>query len=162
MTLQVWAILSIIAAIVLALIFRVRCRAAVVDPPATRMVHLIFIAALVLMALSSIFLLAIGLRMRGWMLIGHMAIAPLFSLAIAALALLWAQRTSVCIRLILVSGFLTIVTAMFMMMTWFGTDWQRCLLIAHRISSMVLLVAAGAQAGKTLLAGNADAARARD
>jgi hypothetical protein len=161
-TLQLWAILSLIAAIALALIFRLRCRGQQLDGPGTRIIHVIFVATLILMTLSSIVVLAVGSRMHGWMLMLHMTIAPLFSIAIATIALLWAQRTSTCLRLVLLSGFVTIVSALFTMMTWFGTDWQRFLLTVHRVSSMVLLVAAAAQAGKWLLAGSANAARARD
>ena len=75
---------------------------------------------------------------------------------------MWAQRTSSLLRLVILSSFVTILTAMFTMMTWFGSDWQRWLLDVHRLASMVLLVAAAAQAGRMLFAGGGDAARARD
>jgi hypothetical protein len=53
---------------------------------------------------------------------------------------------------------------MFMMMSWFDTDWQRCLLNVHRVSSMVLVIAAAAQAGRLLPGGGkaGHAARAGD
>ena len=162
MTLRLCAILSIIAAIALALVFRSRHRGQQFDGPGTRAIHATVVITLVLMSISSILMLAIGLRMHGWMLMLHMTIAPLFSLAIATLALLWARRTSTCLRLVLLSGFVTILSALLTMMTWFGSDWQRFLMTVHRVSSMVLLVAAAAQAGKWLLAGSGDGARARD
>ena len=159
---QLLAILSIVLAIVLLLVFRRRTRDDVPLRPVERMLHVVFVVSLVLMALSSILMLALGQAMHGWMLILHMSIAPLFALAIAMLAVLWADRSSDLVRLILLSAFVTILSAMFTMMTWFGSDWQRTLLDVHRISSMVLLVAAAAQAGRVLLAGSPHAARTGD
>jgi hypothetical protein len=168
------AIVTLVLAIALALIFRLRPRQPVPDRRVARVLHVVFVVTLALMALSSIFMLAIGSSMHGWMLMLHMSIAPLFSLAIAVLALLWAERTSELLRLVLLSAIVTIVTAMFLMMTWFGSEWQRTLLNVHRVSSMILLIAAAAQAGRLLLArnigntgntantGNADAAGAGD
>src|SRR5262249_44038365 len=89
--------------------------------------------------------------MRGWLLLLHMSIAPLFAIAIMFLSVAWAERVSELLRLILLAAFVTILSAMFMMMSWFGTDWQRWLLGMHRISSMVLVVAAASQAGRMLL-----------
>ena len=117
-----------------------------------RIVYLLFFASLVLMVLSSILLLAFGAPMRGWMLILHMSIAPLFAIGVAGLALLWAERATLIIWIVLAAAFVTIVSAMFTMMTWFGSDWQHLLLETHRISSMVLMVAAAVQAGRVWLA----------
>ena len=132
-----------------------------------RFVYLVFLAAVALMVLSSILLLAFGAHMRGWMLILHMSIAPLFAIGIAGLALLWAERATLVIWVLLVASFVTIVSALFTMMTWFGSDWQRLLLNTHRVGSMVVVVAAAVQAARVWLAeksteAHADAARAGD
>jgi len=144
------AILSILLAIALPLLLRLRRREPIIVTRTERIIHAAMLVTLALMALSSIFMLAIGSTMHGWMLLLHMAIAPLFCIAIASLALVWAERTSKCVRLVLLAAFFTIITAMFTMMTWFGSDRQRWLLNVHRVSSMVLLVAAAAQAGRIL------------
>jgi hypothetical protein len=159
---QAWSILTIFAAIAVLLVLRKRGRTGTPDGPLVRGAHALFLISVALLALSSLVVGAFGARMHGWMLLLHMSVAPLFLIAIAVLALIWAQRTSMCVRLILLSAFVAITSAMFMMMTWFGTDWQRCLLNVHRISAMVLTIAAAAQAGRSLLAGKADAARTGD
>lgn len=141
----------------------VRPRRSVESRRGERLVYLIFLIALALMALSSILLLAFGQPMRGWMLIVHMSIAPVFAVAIAALAVLWADRPTVVVWVVLAAGFVTILSALFSMMTWFGSGWQRLLLDMHRISSMILVVAAAVQAARIWLAEKAgDVARAGD
>ena len=117
-----------------------------------RLVYLVFFLALALMVLSSILLLAFGGHMRGWMLILHMSVAPVFAVAVAGLALLWAERATLVTWVVLASALVSTVTALFQMMTWFGSDWQRLLLDAHRVSSMVLVVAAAVQAARVWLA----------
>ena len=163
---QALAILAILLAIALvpldSKIRRSRRREPAPLQPIERITYIIFLISLALMTLSSILMLAIGQSMHGWMLILHMSVAPLFSIAIAAVALQWSHHSSALLRLILLAAFVTIITAVFMMMTWFGSDWQRILLNTHRVSSMVLLVAVAVQAGRLLLAGNPDAARPRD
>jgi hypothetical protein len=159
---QAMAIISLVLAIALAAIARSRLRATQLDRPGIRLMHGIYIVSLALMTLSSILMIAVGSSMHGWMLMLHMTIAPLFAISITTLSLMWAQRTSSLLRLVILASFVTILTAMFTMMTWFGSDWQRWLLDVHRLASMVLLVAAAAQAGRMLFAGSGDAARARD
>jgi len=106
-------------------------------------------------------MLAIGSRMHGWMLILHMTIAPLFAICIAALSLLWSsrRRASPVLLLVLLASFLTIVTALLGMTSWFGSDGQRTLLTLHRVSAMLLLIAAAWQASQMLLSQHAQSAR---
>ena len=151
------AILTILLAVALPLILRGRDRQPPAEAAIGRLWHLLFLVSLALMALSSIVLLAVGSSMHGWMLMLHMSVAPLFAIAIMFLSVAWAERVSELLRLVLLSAFVTIVSAMFMMMTWFGTDWQRWLLNVHRVSSMVLLVAAACQAARLLCKGARDA-----
>ena len=163
---QAMSILAIVLAIALPAfdLAVVRPRRAAQPPRGLeRLVYLVFLVALALMVLSSILPLAFGRSMHGWMLILHMSIAPLFALAIAGLALLWADRPSLVVWVVLAASFVTIVSALFSMMTWFGSDWQRMLLDTHRVSSMVVMVAAAVLAGRTWLAERpTDAARAGD
>ena len=165
--LQVLSILAIVLAIAIIAfdftVLRARRRADTAARGIERAIYLVFIVSLVLMTLSSIAMLAIGQAMHGWMLILHMSIAPLFAVAISALAILWANqsRWSLCTWIVLLAGFVVVLTAMFIMMTWFGSDWQRTLLKVHRLSSMVLLVAAAYQASRLLLSAP-HAARAGD
>jgi len=159
---QFLAIFSLVLAVALAVFCRSRGRGAAGEHPVgvsagARAVHVAFAVTLALMALSSLVMLAFRSPMRGWMLILHMAVAPVFAIAIALLALMWAQRTSRMLRLVLLSGFVTILTAMFTMMTWFGSDWQRWLLNVHRLSSMVLLVAGACLGARLLSKGRGDA-----
>ncbi len=123
-----------------------------------RLIYLVFIVTLAGLVVSSVFMLAIGDRMHRWMLILHMLMAPIWSICIAGLALLWtnderspgdrAQRVMFCITV--VASFLVILSAMLAMMTWFGSDGQRILLNLHRYSALVLLVAAAYQAARLL------------
>jgi len=130
-----------------------------------RAIYLVFVVALAGMVVSSIFMLAVGERMHRWMLILHMTLAPLFALCVTALAVLWqstaaadddlrrgprepGERFAFCT--VIVASFLTILSAMLGMMTWFGSDGQRLLLNIHRISSLVLFVAAAFLAWRLL------------
>ena len=123
-----------------------------------RLIYLVFLVTLAGLVISSVFMLAIGEHMHRWMLILHMLLAPVWSLCIAGLALLWtsdespmrdrSERIAFCT--VVVASFLVIISAMFGMMTWFGSDGQRTLLNLHRYSALVLLVAAAYQAGRLL------------
>ena len=140
---------------------------------AERGLYVLFAISLLLMALSSIVMLAAGSHMHGWMLMLHMSIAPLFAICIAWLSILWTrmdrgpecepscgEKLASC--LVLAGSFVTILSAMLLMMTWFGSDGQRALLKVHRVASMILLVAAAFQAGRLLLSPVQHAARVGD
>jgi hypothetical protein len=165
---QMWSILAILLAIGLPvldfLIFRPRRHAFGREQYALRgverLIYLGFIVTLAGLVISSVFMLAIGDRMHRWMLILHMLLAPIWSLCIAGLALLWTrdvddrsmrervERVTFCV--IVVASFLNIISAMLAMMTWFGSEGQRTLLNLHRYSALVLLVAAAYQAARLL------------
>ena len=170
-----WSIIAILLAIALPLIdyviFRPRRLAwgrddVVVLRGIERLIYLGFLVTLAALVISSVFMLAIGRHMHGWMLILHMLAAPIWSICIAGLALLWtnderspgdrAQRVAFCT--IVVASFLNIISAMFAMMTWFGSEGQRVLLNLHRYSALGLLVAAAYQAGRLLLSRRANSA----
>ena len=139
-----------------------------------RAIYLVFVVALAGMVVSSIFMLAVGERMHRWMLILHMTLAPLFALCVTALAVLWQSTTTtpddddrgadtggepgrggrggerIAFWIVLVASFLTILSAMLGMMTWFGSGGQEILLDIHRVSSFCLFVAAAYQAWRLL------------
>jgi hypothetical protein len=158
-------------------VFRPRRRAAGRDGAVLRAaetgIYLLFLLALALMALSSIVMLAVGSHMHRWMLMLHVSVAPLFAICVTALAVVWSgmarrppagmatdpalappayfQSGERCaFWAVVVTSFLTIATAMLFMMSWFGTDWQRTLLNVHRVSAMILMVAATYQAVRLL------------
>lgn len=145
-------------------VFRPRRAAAGVTVAMRRaewLIHAAFLVALAGMALSGVAPLAFGEPMHGWLLIMHMALAPLFSVAIAALALLWTVQArpadarisigeGLSSWLVVAAGFVTILSAMLGMMSWFGSDMQVVLLNVHRVGAIILIVAAACQAGRLL------------
>lgn len=167
---QTLSILAIVTAIGLALldyaVFRPQRRDVVAVRGLMRGVYLLFLVSLALMAFSSILMLAAGTHMYRWMLILHMAVAPLFAICIATLALLWNEQSRpnatlgdrAAFWIVITASFLVITSAILGMMTWFGSDGQRVLLNLHRASALILLIAAVYQAAR-LLAKNPHAAR---
>jgi hypothetical protein len=121
-----------------------------------RLIYVVFLIAVLLMALSSFGMILVGQSMHGWMLILHMSVAGMFAVALTALALLWAEQASftrdpatrfytgekVAFWLTVASGFSTILSAMLGMMSWFGTVGQSILLDVHRYSALALLICA--------------------
>ena len=118
-----------------------------------RLVHGLFIIATALLAFSGILPLAFRHPMHGWMLMLHMSVAPLFAICVAALAILWANASRWTIEtwLAMLGSFITIAAAMLAMMTWFGSDGQRWLLSVHRLSGMIVVIAAAGQAGRVFM-----------
>lgn len=130
------------------------------------LVYVAYLLCLALMAVSSLLMLAFGSHMHRWMLILHMSVAAPFAVCITALALLWAHQARltrepdaavrfypgerVLFWIITAAGFSTISSALLGMMVWFGTVGQDFLLNTHRISSLVLVIASAAQAGRLL------------
>jgi hypothetical protein len=146
---QITSILTLIIAIAL-IVFDFRPRAALAPamPKCHRRVSALFIITTVLLAISGVLPLAVGRPMHGWMLMLHMTTAPLFALSAAMLALLWANATRWSIEawLAMVGAFVNISSAMLGMMSWFGSDAQRWLLDVHRVSGLIVVIAAAAQA----------------
>jgi len=125
-----------------------------------RMLYIVFVVSVVGMTLSGVASVATGHRMHGWMLILHMTLAPLYSICIAGLAVLWSnqlhstgrvfasERTAFWI--VVAASFVVILSAMFGMMTWFGSAYQETWLNTHRIAAFALVVAAAFQAARLL------------
>lgn len=145
---QTTSILTLVIAIAL-IAFDLRPRAAALPalPKLHRRVSALFILTTLLLAISGVLPLAFGQPMHGWMLMLHMTVAPLFALSAAMLALLWANATRWSIEawLAMVGAFVNIASAMLGMMSWFGSDMQRWLLDVHRVSGLIVIIAAAAQ-----------------
>ena len=135
-----------------------------------RLIYVVFLVALAGMAVSGILPVAFGSRMARWGLILHMTLAPLFSVCVAALAVLWAEQArwarggavtrfrageTLAFWLVVAAAFVTVLSAMLGMMSWFGSDGQVTLLNLHRVGALVLLIAAAFQAARLLPRGNA-------
>jgi hypothetical protein len=85
-----------------------------------------------------------------------MSVAGLFAVTLTALALLWAEQSSFEITaarrfylgektsfwLVILAGFLTLVSALFGMLSWFGSDAQNTLFQVHRYSALALVICA--------------------
>ncbi|MGO8696198.1 MAG: hypothetical protein ACLQVY_00555 [Limisphaerales bacterium] len=111
-------------------------------------------AAGVVLALTGIGTYAIGHPpMTHWALMTHVAAAPLFALALAAVALTWAGA---CTRgggaglsgtakflfwVILLCGLVVLLTGVVPMTPVFGTRGQHALYLLHRYSGIVLTAA---------------------
>lgn len=146
---QITSILTILIALALIVFdFRPRGPAAPAMPILHRRVNALFIIATALLAISGVLPLAFGEPMHGWMLMLHMTVAPLFALSAALLAVLWANasRWSMEAWLAMIGAFVNITSAMLSMMSWFGSDAQRLLLDVHRVSGLIVVIAAAAQA----------------
>jgi cytochrome b subunit of formate dehydrogenase len=111
-------------------------------------------AAGVVLALTGIGTYAIGHPpMTHWVLMTHVAVAPLFALALAAVALTW---PGACTRdagsglsgmakflfwVILLCGLVVLLTGVVPMTPVFGARGQHALYLLHRYSALVLTVA---------------------
>ncbi len=139
------------------------------------LVYIGFLLAVALMALSSFGMILIGQSMHRWMLILHMSVAPIFATCLTVLALMWAEQSQFrpadsaggttagspgqrfhcgekfAFWVTVLAGFLTISTAMLLMMSWFGSSAQWKLLNLHRLSALLLLIAAVSHGARILL-----------
>ncbi|MDR2850243.1 MAG: hypothetical protein LBW77_06875, partial [Verrucomicrobiota bacterium] len=86
--------------------------------------------------------------MTGYVLIFHMVAGGLFTFCLIVLVALRGGRRIVNTKrnllwaVVLTLGVLVLFTAVAPMMTWFGTDWQNALLMAHRVVTFLFLAVA--------------------
>jgi hypothetical protein len=108
----------------------------------------------IFLALTGIGTFAFGKPpMTHWVLMAHVAVAPLFALGLAGVALTW---TGYCVTgaepplksparcllwVILVSGLIVLLSGVVPMTPLFGTHGQRVMYLTHRYSAVVLTVA---------------------
>ncbi len=91
--------------------------------------------------------------MKHWVLMAHMAAAPVFAVALAAVAVTWADHcrkgskprlgaaAKVLLWIILVCGLVVILSGVLPMTPLFGTDGQRALYLTHRCAGIALAIA---------------------
>jgi len=113
------------------------------------------LVAVVLLAATGIGTFAIGKApMSHWVLMLHVAAAPLFALGLALVALTWSSRyrfddpssqqgctVKTLFWLILLSGLVVILSGVLPMTPIFGTAGQHQLYLIHRYSGIVLTAA---------------------
>jgi cytochrome b subunit of formate dehydrogenase len=108
----------------------------------------------VVLAASGIGVFALGKPpMTHWVLMLHVAAAPVFAIGLAAVALTWADlcrkgstprlgaAAKVLLWIILACGLLVVLTGITPMTPLFGTDGQHALYLTHRYAGIVLAVA---------------------
>jgi cytochrome b subunit of formate dehydrogenase len=106
------------------------------------------------LALTGIGTYAIGHPpMTHWVLMAHVAVAPLFALALAAVALTWSGACTCgassglsgtakfLFWVILLSGLVVLLSGVVPMTPVFGTRGQHALYLLHRYSAIVLTLA---------------------
>lgn len=119
-----------------------------------RLIYVLFLLAVGIQAISSFGSILAHGRMSGWWHVLHMSVAGLFAVTLTALAVLWAEQSSfetspsrrfylgekASFWLVILAGFLTLVSALFGMLSWFGTDAQNTLFEIHRYSALALVI----------------------
>lgn len=119
-----------------------------------RLVYFLFLLAVALQAITSFGSILLHGGMHGWMHGIHMSVAGLFAVSLTALSLLWAEQSSfergdsrrfylgekASFWLVIMAGFLTLLSALLGMMAWFGTDAQTLLFKIHRYSALCLVI----------------------
>jgi cytochrome b subunit of formate dehydrogenase len=112
------------------------------------------LAGVLLLAATGIGTYALGQPpMTHWVLMAHVAAAPLFALGLAAVALTWAgyggagagsplnAPAKVLLWVILLCGLVVVLSGVVPMTPLFGTRGQHCLYLTHRWSAIVLTAA---------------------
>jgi hypothetical protein len=121
-----------------------------------RLIYLFFLLAVAIQAVSSFGSILLHGRMSGWWHVLHMSVAGLFAVTLTAMALLWAEQSSfergdsrrfylgekASFWLIILAGFVTLVSALLGMMSWFGSGAQNTLFEIHRYSALALVICA--------------------
>jgi hypothetical protein len=119
-----------------------------------RLIYLLFLLAVALQAITSFGSILRHGGMHGWMHVMHMTVAGLFAVTLTGLALLWAEQSSferggsrrfyfgekASFWLTIMAGFVTLVSALFGMLSWFGSDSQNLLFTIHRYSAVMLVI----------------------
>ncbi len=124
------------------------------SPALRKLSYAVLCAAGVVLAFTGLGTFAFGKPpMTHWVLMAHVAVAPLFALGLAAVALTWTGlcrggadspfiiSAQVLLWLILLSGLVVILSGVVPMTPLFGTPGQHLLYLTHRYSAVVLTAA---------------------
>jgi cytochrome b subunit of formate dehydrogenase len=119
-----------------------------------RFLYGILCVAALILAVTGIGTFAFGHPpMTHWVLMAHVAVAPLFALGLAAVALTWADlcrggaesplnsAAKVLFWVILLAGLIVTLSGVVPMTPLFGTHGERLLYLTHRYSAIVLAAA---------------------
>ena len=120
-----------------------------------RLAYLALLLSVLVLALTGLTAAIIGKVLGGWFLILHVGVAPLFALAVAALAVLWADRrqyagspgaqeldtgTKVLFWLMVLAAEIAMISAVLPMTPLYGSHGMHVLLDVHRYSSLALFI----------------------
>jgi cytochrome b subunit of formate dehydrogenase len=122
--------------------------------PFGKLSYAVLCAALAILAATGIGTFALGKApMTHWVLMAHVAVAPLFALGLAAVALTWADLcrggapsplnipARVLLWVILLCGLVVVLSGVVPMTPLCGTDGQHFLYLTHRYAAIVLTAA---------------------
>jgi hypothetical protein len=122
--------------------------------PLGKLSYALLCAAGAILAATGVGTFALGKApMTHWVLMAHVAVAPLFALALAAVALTWADPcrgaapsplnipARVLLWVILLCGLVVILSGVVPMTPLFGAKGQHFLYLTHRSSAIVLTAA---------------------
>jgi cytochrome b subunit of formate dehydrogenase len=120
-----------------------------------RLAYLALLLSVLVLSLTGLTFAIIGKVLGGWFLILHVGAAPLFALAVAALAVLWADRrqyaaspgaqeldtgTKLLFWLMVLAAEISMLSAVLPMTPLFGSHPMHLLLDIHRYSSLALFI----------------------
>jgi hypothetical protein len=113
--------------------------------------YLVLCAAGLVLAFTGLGTFAFGKPpMTHWVLMAHVAVAPLFALGLAAVALTWSglcrggadsplnAPAQALLWVVLLAGLVVILSGVLPMTPLFGTEGQHVLYLTHRYSAIVL------------------------
>ena len=114
--------------------------------------HLLLVAAIAVLAISSFVPALSGRAMHGWMLLAHTAGGGLFVVTLAALVWILSDRDrpsttwagmvrKFCFLLVALLGLCVLISTLLAMTPFFGTQGQRALLKFHAWSGLLMVVA---------------------
>jgi cytochrome b subunit of formate dehydrogenase len=116
--------------------------------------YAVLCAASLVLAVTGVGTFALGKPpMTHWVLIAHVAVAPIFALGLAAVALTWSGLShggadsplscsaQAVLWVVLLGGLVVILSGVVPMTPLFGTQGQHLLYLTHRYSAIVLTAA---------------------
>jgi hypothetical protein len=125
-----------------------------VSPAQRKLSYGVLCAAGLVLAFTGLGTLAFGKPpMTHWVLMAHVAVAPLFALGLAAVALTWSGLcrgggdsplsvpAQALLWVVLLAGLVVILSGVLPMTPLFGTQGQHLLYLTHRYSAIVLTAA---------------------
>jgi hypothetical protein len=124
-------------------------------PGRAKLAYAIMLLGVISLAATGILSFIVGnVPMTGWVLMLHVGSAPVFAIGLALVALTWSDLSRFCtdapeqscfakamLWLVLLSGFVVVMSGVVPMTPLFGTECQHTLYLTHRYSAFVLTAA---------------------